>query len=73
MASSGTSLKIEYLSSEGNSVTHTWKYISPSITTSQVKSIVATTIENGSIFETIPDSVVSAVLQTVSISEFYLD
>lgn len=59
---STTKLVINYLSSQGKSIIHTWNYASPSVQASDVQALAQATIDNNSIFASPPATVKSANL-----------
>lgn len=56
----GSILKIVYNTTDGNTVTHSWRYANADATQNNVTSLINTTITNGSIFAKVPVSAKSA-------------
>jgi len=65
-------LVLEFNTGDGGTTTHSYKYINPEITTARVKTIMNTTISNGSIFEKVPVSIKAAKVVTTTESDFDL-
>ena len=68
----GSRLVLEFQDSHGDTIVHTFPYISQNITTTKVKSIMDAIIANGSIFSDVPIAKVSAKLVTTTESSFSL-
>ena len=68
---SGVVLKMKFDTMRG-SRTWTFKNASPSATTQQVKTLGQAMIDNGSVYETVPVTLVSAVQVTTSESAYDL-
>ena len=55
-----TRLKMVYTDSSGGSVTHSWNYADPEVTTASVSALAQATITNNSIFTNPPVALKSA-------------
>lgn len=66
MATAGSQLVLQFRDANSGNIRFTYKYANPEVTSSEVKSLVAAMITNGSIFEKVPVIAVSATLQTTT-------
>ena len=71
----GTKLVIQYETSDGGSVTHTWNYAKPGATKANVQALITATTSstNRVIFQKVPIAVKSAKLVTTTESVYDLN
>jgi len=69
MATAGSQLVLQFRDANSSNIKFTYRYANPDVSSSEVKSLVAAIIANGSIFEKVPTVAVSATLQTTTETE----